>query len=363
MATSSARETIAGLEAVDSDLHLTETESDILPYLEEPFDKLINASGQELTAGAYPDAGYIGPGSVGKVEPREVRTKTDVQEAMEMLGVAKAMITPGLNLALSVVHHDDLAVALASAYNEWLLDMILDMESDIHGALLISPKKPESAAEEIDDRAGESKFVSVMIPASGVVPPLGHNRYDPIYDAAEQAGFPIVMHPSSRAQMINFPHQWLWTNRYTDMKVASIASDFMFHLSTMLTNGVPVRYPDLDVVVEETGLGWIPYFLERYDHVYHGNEHDAPYFEKPPSEYIHGQFYFTSQPIEGISNPQYLCQILRLFKAEQNLMFASDYPHHDFDYTDELLKTIRQEFDDDEIQNIYSGTAKKVFRF
>ena len=131
----------------------------------------------------------------------------------------------------------------------------------------------------------------------------------------------------------------------------------------MLTHGVPGRYPDLEFVQQEAGLGWIPYFMHRFDDEYMGKRHDAPLLEKPPSEYIKDRFYFTSQPVEGASDPTYVQQTVRMFDGAEHLMFSSDYPHNDFDNSDQLLSLLDPEFEATELANIYGRTADEVFEF
>jgi predicted TIM-barrel fold metal-dependent hydrolase len=128
----------------------------------------------------------------------------------------------------------------------------------------------------------------------------------------------------------------------------------------MVTRGVPVEFPDLNFVIQESGVGWIPYFMERFDHEYHAKKYDAPMLEKEPSAYIDDNFYFTSQPVEGADTPNYLNQVCELFNAGENLMFSSDYPHFDHDEPNELLTSL-SEFSDDEIENIYGKTAMDIY--
>lgn len=356
---------------VDTDLHLTEQEENILPYLEEPFDELLAVD--DSTGGVqgqveggylgqlYPSAGHLTPTDTGQAESDEVRTPEDVERAMDLLGLDDAILTPGLNLRLGLVHHDELAGGFMTAYNNWLLDAILDEGRDYHGAMVVAPQKPELAAEEIDRRATEKGIKAVMIPGGGVHPPLGRRQYFPIYEAAQDVGLPVVIHNAATGILGNYPLQWRGTKRYIEVHVPYHPAEHMWHLSTMLTSGVPVRFPDLTFVLQESGIGWIPYFLHRYDNEYSKKTYDAPLLEGRPSDYIRRQFYFTSQPTEGLDDPEYLCNTIRMFGGAERLMFSSDYPHYDFDYTDSLLSVLRTEFEPDEIRNIYGSTATEVF--
>lgn len=367
MGAKTAVRTIDDLDIViDGDVHLTERQSDIIPYLEEPFNKMLTRSQGEdygYLSNLYPTPGFLTPVTTGKVQSDTVRSPEDVQRGMEMLNTDRSVLTPTQNLYLSCVHHDDLAAALASAYNEYLLDTYLDPSDGLYGAVVVAPQKPERAAEEIDEHADEDGIIAAFIPSGGVHPPLGDSRYYPIYEAAEAAGLPVMMHNAAGTMMKNFPHQFNGLDRYLSTHVPSHSMQHMVNLASMITRGVPVRYPELDFIVQEAGIGWVPYFMKRFDAEYSGKREDAPMLEKPPSEYIDDQFYFTSQPLEGADDPKYIEYTVRLMNGEQNLMFSSDYPHLDFDNSDELLGLLRGKFTEEEIANIYGETARTVYDF
>jgi predicted TIM-barrel fold metal-dependent hydrolase len=136
----------------------------------------------------------------------------------------------------------------------------------------------------------------------------------------------------------------------------------MTHLTDMIVRGTPVRFPDLEFVYQEAGLGWVPYMMRRLDNEYSEKREDAPMLEQMPSEYIRDQFYFTSQPVEGSKDSQYITSIVDLMGVN-NLMFSSDYPHLDFDHSGELLRALRGSFTGEELNNVYGQTALDVYRF
>lgn len=367
MAQASPVRSVSDLDTVvDCDVHLTERQEDLIPYLEDPFGKMLTRSGGEdygYLSNLYPTPGFLTPVTTGKVQSDSVRSPEDVKRGMEMLDTDQVVLTPTQNLYLACVHHDDLAAALATAYNKYLLEEYINPADGLYGAVVVAPQKPQRAAEEIDKHANESGVIAAFVPSGGVHPPLGDRQYDPIYKASESAGLPLMMHNAAGTMMKNFPNQFNGLNRYLSTHVPSHAMQHMINLSSMVTQGVPVRHPDLEFVIQEAGVGWIPYFERRFDAEYSGKREDAPMLEKPPSEYIRDQFYFTSQPLEGADDPAYMEHILRLFGSSESLMFSSDYPHLDFDHSDELLGMLRGKFSHDEIKNIYGDTAVSVFGF
>jgi predicted TIM-barrel fold metal-dependent hydrolase len=60
-------------------------------------------------------------------------------------------------------------------------------------------------------------------------------------------------------------------------------------------------------------------------------------------------------------DPEHLAWMIRMFDGGENLMFSTDYPHYDFDTPDELLGMLRGHFEESEIENVFGGTAARVF--
>jgi predicted TIM-barrel fold metal-dependent hydrolase len=264
-------------------------------------------------------------------------------------------------LYINTVHHDEFAHAMAKAWNNWVLDEILDPNKGIHGLMHIAVHRPDKAAEHIDEFADEDAIKGVIISSGGVNQPMGHPRYHQIYEAAEDNDLPVTFHGAGPTFMHSFPHRAYHTSRFIEAHTLSHPMDHMMHLTTMLTHGVFELYPNVDFVFQEAGLGWAPYISFRYDNEYSGLREDAPLLEKTPSEYVKEHCYITTQPLEGYSNRELVQANIRALDGENTVMYSSDWPHHDFDHSSHLMDVLRGEFSDGEIENIYSNTAKSVF--
>jgi predicted TIM-barrel fold metal-dependent hydrolase len=57
---------------------------------------------------------------------------------------------------------------------------------------------------------------------------------------------------------------------------------------------------------------------------------EVPWLKKPPSEYMKS-FYFGTQPLERVPHEKYLKYAFEMIEAERTLVFATDWPHSDFD--------------------------------
>ena len=103
----------------------------------------------------------------------------------------------------------------------------------------------------------------------------------------------------------------------------------LVHLTNWIINGIPERFPKLKVIWIESGLAWVPFLMQRLDSEYLMRSSEAPLLRRRPSEYI-ADMYFTSQPLER-SNLKLTEATFDAIKAETQLLFASDWPHWDFD--------------------------------
>ncbi len=348
---------------VDCDFHIIENQEDFIPYIPEPYHSfLFDAVDDAAELGSfYPRQGIFSNVTTGRVSHERTASRELVAAAMDDLGLDVAICSSSTNLYLSCVAYDDLAVALATAWNDWALDNVADPDNGIYIPVLIATQKPDKAAEEIDARKDEPGVAAVGLPDGGVSPPLGNERYHPIYEAAEDAGLPVLMHAASGNSMMSFPLQFQGFNQMIANHAVSHTMTKMCHVASLIFEGVPVRFPDLELVIQEAGIGWYPYFMRRLDHEFRAERWQAPLLDRMPSEYLREQFYLTSQPIEGTDDPAYVQQIVRLFDGQDSLMFSTDYPHFDFDYPDQLYRVLAGAFSDEELSNIYGGTALELF--
>ena len=56
------------------------------------------------------------------------------------------------------------------------------------------PQDPQGSAEQIRTYGADDRFVAVYLPVAGLRPLWGDRMYDPIYEAAEEMGLPVMLH-------------------------------------------------------------------------------------------------------------------------------------------------------------------------
>jgi predicted TIM-barrel fold metal-dependent hydrolase len=359
---------VSDLVVVDADGHAQETFEDIRAHLDdghERFEQFLDrapAPGTEMDLYASPTPMYLYEKIGNDGEDASLYDANQLRQTAELadeIGIDRAVINPTLNINLDFVKQMEYAVGMMNGYNNWLVSE-LDHHPSMVGNLVVAPQDPHHAAEEIDRVAGESDIVGVQLHGTGLVPPAGHETYEPIYEAAGDHGLPVCMHTSG-AGMKSFPEQSIWAETYAEDHVTQHPFAHMWNVTSLLCRGVPERYPETAFVLQEAGIGYVPYLVKRLDTAYHEFGDELPALTRPPSEYLSESFYWTTQPLgHTAETPRHLAWLVELVGPE-NLMFSADIPHPDFDTPEELFDRIRPYFDADALRDMMGGNAVEVF--
>jgi predicted TIM-barrel fold metal-dependent hydrolase len=317
------------LSLVDTDVHQTyRREEEIAQYLPPRYEntgvelpgRLYNNPNGVLRGDAAPDDGGQ-PGSTVENIRAYLLDEYDIDYG----------ILTGDLLSACVLPNRDYATALANAYNEWLIDEWLSGSDDrLLGSVLVAPQDPEKAAETIREYGSHPRMVQVIM-NSASRGGYGQPFYWPIYEAAEEMGLPMAIHPANQGAGISAPPTGVgyprsYFERHNAMPILHIAQ-----LNSLVSEGVFVEFPDLQWAFIECGFTWVPMMLWRLDKDWKGLRDQVPWMERPPSEYVIENVRFTTQPIAEPEKPEHLRQILEMMHAEETLMFSSDYPHWDND--------------------------------
>jgi hypothetical protein len=291
-------------------------------------------------------------------EMRTVKSARQMREELDALSIDVALIIPDHLLTIAALPSPTWAGALARAYNRWLIAEWLEAEDGLYGALVALPHDPVETAAEIRKHAGHPRVAAAYLPTATVSPHWGHRQYDPIFEAAQETGLPVVLHS---VQIIhpNFPHNAYDIEPLGARHALLHPIGMMANLVSMIGTGVPVRFPELKVVFTEAGITWVPFIAWKLDKEFTERRREFPLLEEPPSHYVK-QFFYATQPIEEPSSPAALVTMMELLPITDQVMFSSDWPHHDFDHPSHVLKL---PLEDDALAGVMGGTAKGVFGF
>lgn len=365
-------EQIEGLEdldrVVDVDAQVQETPDALLEHMDESSGARRIISLTELRH----DMIYAGPSSYPLYEYKRTNGDDDpvatddvddligaaqLAERASEAGVDTGVVNPTLNLGLSEVNNDRFAVALATAYNDWLLSE-LDDHPNLVGNAVVAPQHPERAAEEIDRVADEDDIVGIQLPAAGLLPPPGHRQYAPIYEAAESHDLPITM--KSTVGNKSFGQQYWWSQSFSEDFVYQHGFVQMRNITSLLLEGIPEKY-DVEFVIQGAGLGYAPFLTHRLDDHYLELGYEIPALTKLPSAYLKESFYWCTQPIDQPDDdPTYLAAMVDMLGPD-NVMFGSDLPHGITDVPETLVDRLASYVAADDLQAVMGGTAETVY--
>lgn len=90
------------------------------------------------------------------------------------------ILLPQSGLTLGAFPDAEIASVIASAINDWQVDVWLDRDDRWRGSIVVTSQDPERAAEEIRRRASDGRFVGVLMPL--IYMQMGHRFYYPIYE-------------------------------------------------------------------------------------------------------------------------------------------------------------------------------------
>jgi predicted TIM-barrel fold metal-dependent hydrolase len=359
-------EKLSDTTVVDVDVHLSfyadELQRDIADRMDDPYAKQLKYYLEE--GSTY---GYSGWASdtwdrdlMGKA-PTTLATVTDPEDIRGILSKEFHIDYPIVDPLpdLNPIPQNDRAVAIMRATNEMLIERILDRDDHIYGLLTLIPHDPAACAEEIDRLAEEDQIVGAFWNTSGVKTPLGDPQYDVVYQAAEDAGIPLVYHGAATPGMeIDFPILQYEMNTYFGNHSLTHVFSQLMNLTSLLENGIPEKFPDLEFVFKEVGIAWIT-MMYRLNREYKERKPEIPLLEKTPEEYIRDQFYISTQPLDEPEDDRHIKQLLKMVGPEM-LMFSTDYPHFDFDSTETFIQQLTH-FSDEERERILSQNAAEVY--
>jgi predicted TIM-barrel fold metal-dependent hydrolase len=290
------------------------------------------------TAGAFPN----GPPTFEDMHPG-AHDATARLKVMDDRGIWAQVIYPnvagfGMQKFLDI-NDDALKLICVQAYN----DFLRDWASVDPRRFILNISLPfwdvQAAVQEVERCAplGHRAILFTGEPSRFGLPVLGDKHWDPLWSVAQETGLPIQFHIGSGDM----------TSKFTPERVAAHGTAATYALSSvelflkngtqvadLLLSGVLPRFPGLNFVSVESGIGWIPFVLEAVDHHYlSARKNRTCEWDMLPSQYFERQVYATFW-FETVAPRRLLNDI-----PIGNLLFETDFPHPTclFDDIDERI--------------------------
>jgi hypothetical protein len=316
---------------IDCDVHpgVASMEA-ILPYLDPMWRDMAERRGlDELISISYPSnspltvrADWRGKNNRAACTPAELAA-----QCLEPFGSSIAILN--CLYSIQLFFSEDLARGFARAVNDWIRAEWLEKDARLRASILLPTQNVDYAVEEIERLAPDRRFVSVMFLISEETPP-GRRAHWPIYAAAARHGLPVSLHAGSSYR--NPPSPVGWTSFYTEDYVNQ-ATAFQTGLTSLITEGVFAKLPELKVVMLESGFTWLPGYLWRLTKFWRGTRQELPWVTEPPAHYVREHVRFSLQPFDGPAEPADVERLFTLIDSDELLLFSTDYPHWQFEGT------------------------------
>lgn len=261
-----------------------------------------------------------------KGEPGINKDVTTTLRFMDSMGIDYAILFPLPMLQFGLHPQRTVEVALARAYNRWLVENVLAAEPRIKSMLYLPFNDPEASLRLVKEFAGKPGVAGFMV-TTVRFKSVHDNAYMKLYAELQERNVPLAFHGA---------YNWDQDRMMFDMDrfISVHALSFPFYMMAQVTNwivhGLPERFPKLRVCWIEGGLAWIPFLMQRLDNEFMMRTSEAPLLKRPPSDYMR-EMYYSTQPMETQNNRGALESTLKMIDAETQLMYASDYPHWDMD--------------------------------
>jgi predicted TIM-barrel fold metal-dependent hydrolase len=215
---------------------------------------------------------------------------------------------------------------------------------------------PETAAAEVR-RAADLGLRGVELPIVEGMMPLWRPDWAPLWQAAQDCGLPVHFHTVGGSGEM----KWVQERDHYLPWLATHLTCFQLwmaeHVAALVFGGALEHFPSLRVVIGESGLGWIPYVLERMDYEWEDQFQNLT-LRMRPSDYWRRQMYATFQQDEtGLA-------ILERIGTD-NVMWGSDFPHPDGLWPDsqEYLERMLKPLDERARRAITYDNAARVYGF
>jgi predicted TIM-barrel fold metal-dependent hydrolase len=236
------------------------------------------------------------------------------------------------------INDPEAAVEAMRIYNEWLAAFCATRPERFAGLASIPNHPLEAASAEVERVAKRGALRGLDIANSPDLVPLWDPYWEPLWQVIENSGLPLHFHTvgghtpekirslvligsdPTRAPADMTPAQLRTARAAFAAQIGGFQMNMANLLMSMIFGGVLERHPRIRMVLGESGIGWIPYMLQRMDAEWEDQFKDI--LPNPPSVYWRRQVWATYQtdPI-GV-------KLIDDLGADK-VMWGSDFPHPD----------------------------------
>jgi len=197
-------------------------------------------------------------------------------EVMDELGLYAQVLYPNAggfgSQKFADVKDVELRRLCASIYNEAMIE-IQETSGDRLMPMALLPWWDIDGSVAEAHRAAASGFHGITMcsdPQNRGLPDLGDRVWDPLWEVLSEEQLSVNFHIGASQSSMTWFGDSPWPSLDDERKLA-LGSSMMYLsnarvIGNIIYSGVLERFPDLKIVSVESGIGWIPFFLEALDY-------------------------------------------------------------------------------------------------
>lgn len=289
-------------------------------------------------------------------------------DVLRSQGIVAEAIFPTIGLYVWGLRDADGGRESCRVYNDWVYDTLQSKSGRFCCAGLVPTWAPEQAAPEVE-RIAELGLRAIMLPShldKEQGPAWNHRVWDPMWDAIDATGLPVVLHQGTGFDTITY--------RGPGATVANLvtAETMGPRVATLLaTSGVLERHPNLHVVFVEFNTGWIAWveeLMDYYDRVF--REYDDIHRERRPKPTVYPDLaespaWYVKRQCHATFQVDRIGMRNVVASGDFSLMWGHDYPHEEgtFPHSQELVDQQAELVTPEAARRIFRENAIDVFKF
>jgi len=172
---------------------------------------------------------------------------------------------------------------------------------------------PAASVKELERACGGLGFRGAMLFSNVNGTGLNDERFWPLYEAADDLGAVLYIHPTHPVGVEAMTDFWL-------MPLVGFLMDTTLAAAKIVFSGIPERFPRIRWALCHLG-GAIPYLAERLDRGFHAFRECRANIPRPPSDYLK-QFYYDTVNFDARA-----LELAIAFAGADHILAGSDYPH------------------------------------
>ena len=261
-----------------------------------------------IDADGNPNLHYPGDYNIAVRGHRDLAYREQVLDRYGVSMQVVTLTTPGTH-----VEEPRTAARLASLVNDEFREAMERRGRHFVALATLPLNDPAASLAEFHRATGQLLMPGAMLFSNINGVALSDERFWPLYEAANDIGGVMYIHPAHPVNVDMMREYWL-------MPLVGFLFDTTLAAASLVFSGVVERFPRIRWALCHLG-GAIPYLAERLDRGFHAFADCRTHIERPPSTYLQRFYYDT------VNFDQGALKLAIDFAGADHVLAGSDYPH------------------------------------